>query len=463
MLSREDVIAARATPPGSGAIAVVRISGPGALAIADKVVDRTLSDRASHTAHLRNLVDAEGRFDEALAVVFKGPKSYTGDDTVEFSVHGSDYIVQRLLKALYRAGARPAEAGEFTFRAFFNGKLDLAQAEGVADLIAADSAAAHRAAFHQLKGGVSKDIGLLREQLIKFAALIELELDFGEEDVEFAGRLELRELLNSSLLSVRDLMKSFELGNAVKEGIQVVLAGRPNAGKSTLFNLLLQEDRAIVSDIAGTTRDALEDRLVIDGIRFRLIDTAGIREATDTIEKLGIERTYRHISGGALTLLVFDLTSASKEQLGSDVAEIKARTGKVICIGNKLDLTGRSENEIEAQWGDFLKGLGVEAFIAVSGLIEGHREHLKGILRGLVAADDRHFDRSMVTSLRHFHALQRSEQSLMLVMQALDNGLTGDLLASDLREALNALGEVTGQVSSEDLLDYVFSKFCIGK
>ena len=463
MLSREDVIAARATPPGSGAIAVVRISGPGALAIADKVVDRTLSDRASHTAHLRNLVDAEGRFDEALAVVFKGPKSYTGDDTVEFSVHGSDYIVQRLLKALYRAGARPAEAGEFTFRAFFNGKLDLAQAEGVADLIAADSAAAHRAAFHQLKGGVSKDIGLLREQLIKFAALIELELDFGEEDVEFAGRLELRELLNSSLLSVRDLMKSFELGNAVKEGIQVVLAGRPNAGKSTLFNLLLQEDRAIVSDIAGTTRDALEDRLVIDGIRFRLIDTAGIREATDTIEKLGIERTYRHISGGALTLLVFDLTSASKEQLGSDVAEIKARTGKVICIGNKLDLTGRSENEIEAQWGDFLKGLGVEAFIAVSGLIEGHREHLKGILRGLVAADDLHSDRSMVTSLRHFHALQRSEQSLMLVMQALDNGFTGDLLASDLREALNALGEVTGQVSSEDLLDYVFSKFCIGK
>lgn len=463
MLSREDVIAARATPPGSGAIAVVRISGPGALEIADKVVDRTLSDRASHTAHLRNLVDAEGRFDEALAVVFKGPKSYTGDDTVEFSVHGSDYIVQRLLKALYRAGARPAEAGEFTFRAFFNGKLDLAQAEGVADLIAADSAAAHRAAFHQLKGGVSKDIGLLREQLIKFAALIELELDFGEEDVEFAGRLELRELLNSSLLSVRDLMKSFELGNAVKEGIQVVLAGRPNAGKSTLFNLLLQEDRAIVSDIAGTTRDALEDRLVIDGIRFRLIDTAGIREATDTIEKLGIERTYRHISGGALTLLVFDLTSASKEQLGSDVAEIKARTGKVICIGNKLDLTGRSENEIEAQWGDFLKGLGVEAFIAVSGLIEGHREHLKGILRGLVAADDLHSDRSMVTSLRHFHALQRSEQSLMLVMQALDNGFTGDLLASDLREALNALGEVTGQVSSEDLLDYVFSKFCIGK
>jgi tRNA modification GTPase len=463
MLSREDVIAARATPPGSGAIAVVRISGPGALAIADKVVDRTLSDRTSHTAHLRNLVDVEGRFDEALAVVFKGPKSYTGDDTVEFSVHGSDYIVQRLLKALYRAGARPAEAGEFTFRAFFNGKLDLAQAEGVADLIAADSAAAHRAAFHQLKGGVSKDIGLLREQLIKFAALIELELDFGEEDVEFAGRLELRELLNSSLLSVRDLMKSFELGNAVKEGIQVVLAGRPNAGKSTLFNLLLQEDRAIVSDIAGTTRDALEDRLVIDGICFRLIDTAGIREATDTIEKLGIERTYRHISGGALTLLVFDLTSASKEQLGSDVAEIKARTGKVICIGNKLDLTGRSENEIEAQWGDFLKGLGVEAFIAVSGLIEGHREHLKGILRGLVAADDLHSDRSMVTSLRHFHALQRSEQSLMLVMQALDNGLTGDLLASDLREALNALGEVTGQVSSEDLLDYVFSKFCIGK
>ncbi len=463
MLSREDVIAARATPPGSGAIAVVRISGPGALAIADKVVDRTVSDMSSHTAHLRNLVDVEGRFDEALAVVFKGPKSYTGDDTVEFSVHGSDYIVQRLLKALYRAGARPAEAGEFTFRAFFNGKLDLAQAEGVADLIAADSAAAHRAAFHQLKGGVSKDIGLLREQLIKFAALIELELDFGEEDVEFAGRLELRELLNSSLLSVRDLMKSFELGNAVKEGIQVVLAGRPNAGKSTLFNLLLREDRAIVSDIAGTTRDALEDRLIVDGIRLRLIDTAGIREATDTIEKLGIERTYRHISGGALTLLVFDLTSASKEQLGSDVAEIKARTGKVICIGNKLDLTGRSENEIEAQWGDFLKGLGVEAFIAVSGLIEGHREHLKGILRGVVAADDLHSDRSMVTSLRHFHALQRSEQSLMLVMQALDNGFTGDLLASDLREALNALGEVTGQVSSEDLLDYVFSKFCIGK
>ena len=463
MLSREDVIAARATPPGSGAIAVVRISGPGALAIADKVVDRTLSDRATHTAHLRNLVDAEGRFDEALAVVFKGPKSYTGDDTVEFSVHGSDYIVQRLLKALYRGGARTAEAGEFTFRAFFNGKLDLAQAEGVADLIAADSAAAHRAAFHQLKGGVSKDIGLLREQLIKFAALIELELDFGEEDVEFAGRSELSELLNSSLLSVRDLMKSFELGNAVKEGIQVVLAGRPNAGKSTLFNLLLQEDRAIVSDIAGTTRDALEDRLIVDGIRFRLIDTAGIREATDTIEKLGIERTYRHISGGALTLLVFDLTSASQEQLGSDVAEIKARTGKVICVGNKLDLTGRSENEIQAQWGDYLKGLGVDAFIAVSGLIEGHREHLKGILRGLVAADDLHSDRSMVTSLRHFHALQRSEQSLMLVMQALDNGLTGDLLASDLREALNALGEVTGQVSSEDLLDYVFSKFCIGK
>ena len=463
MLSREDVIAARATPPGSGAIAVVRISGPGALTVADKVMSRPLSDCNSHTAHLRNLVDADGSFDEALAVVFKAPKTYTGDDTVEFSVHGSDYIVHRLLKALFNAGARPAEAGEFTFRAFFNGKLDLAQAEGVADLIAADSAASHRAAFHQLKGGVSKDIEALRQELIRFAALIELELDFGEEDVEFAGRSELREMLNNTTIAVRKLMQTFETGNAIREGVQVVLAGRPNAGKSTLFNLLLQEDRAIVSDIAGTTRDSLEDRLIIDGVRFRLIDTAGIREDTDTIEKLGIERTFRHISGGALTLLVFDLASATKEELVKDLAEIKSHTDMVICVGNKLDLTGRNENEVYAFWNDFLKQNCASAFVCVSGLNEAHREHLKGLLRGLVATEELATDKSMVTSLRHFHAVQRSEQALVLVMQALDNGLSGDLRASDLREALNALGEVTGHVSNEDLLDYVFSKFCIGK
>jgi tRNA modification GTPase len=426
----------------------------------DGLLKKSIRDVPSHTVHFRAIRDEQGIVDEALLTVFRAPTGYTGDDTVEISTHGSPYIVDRLIQALCTAGARPAEPGEFTLRAFLNGKLDLAQAEAVADVISSESAASHQAAMGQLRGGISSEIAVLRTRLIDFAGLIELELDFSEEDVEFAKRDELMHSLNETLQKVQMLLQTFAQGNAVKEGVQVVLAGRPNAGKSTLFNLLLQEDRAIVSDIAGTTRDALEDIITIEGLRFRLIDTAGIREATDTIEKLGIERTYKYLEGGAMTLYVADMAESKPDVLTEDLKALAGKTQHLLVLGNKRDLHG--ELDAEAWCAAALAG-GAGGFLAVSGKIVEDRHTLRLFLYENTAFKPVSGDQTLVTNQRHFHAFLTAEKALQRVIEAIESGISKELLAFDLRDALAALGEVTGEITTDDLLDSIFSKFCIGK
>jgi tRNA modification GTPase len=404
--------------------------------------------------------DELGIIDEALLTVFKSPGGYTGDETVEISTHGSPYIVDRLIQAVCKLGARPAEPGEFTLRAFLNGKLDLAQAEAVADVIAAESAASHQAALGQLRGGISAEISLLRTRLIDFAGLIELELDFSEEDVEFARRDELLQSLQETLQKVQQLLKTFAQGNAVKEGVQVVLAGRPNAGKSTLFNLLLQEERAIVSDIAGTTRDALEDTLTIEGLRFRLIDTAGIRDATDTIEKMGIERTYQYLKVGAMTVYVTDMADSNAQQLAEDLQSLADKTQRLLVLGNKVDLLQTWD---EDAWKETALEFGAADFMAVSGRDITNRDAVKHFLYRNTAFQPVSDDGALVTNQRHFYAFIAAEKALLRVIDAIKVGISKELLAFDLREALAALGEITGEITTDDLLDSIFSKFCIGK
>lgn len=439
---------------------MVRVSGPGVFALLDGLLKKPVSAADSHTAHFRSLWDDEGLIDEALLTVFKAPHGYTGDDTVEISTHGSPYIVDRLIQALCRQGARPAEPGEFTLRAFLNGKLDLAQAEAVADLISSESAASHKAALGQLRGGISSEIALLRTRLIDFAALIELELDFSEEDVEFARRDELLQSVKETLDKIKALLQTFAHGNAVKEGIQVVFAGRPNAGKSTLFNLLLQEERAIVSDIAGTTRDALEDVLMVEGMRYRLIDTAGIREATDTIEKLGIERTYRYMQGSAMVLYVSDVSADAPEQLTHDLGALAENVSQVWVVGNKTDLVDGFD---EAVWLKAAKSGGAGGFIGISGKRMEDRQRLRDYLHRNSLFKTDVSDQTLVTNTRHLHAFLKAENALQRVLEAIEAGISKEMLAFDLREALAALGEVTGEITTEDLLGSIFGKFCIGK
>jgi tRNA modification GTPase len=458
--NRQDIIAARATPAGVGAVAVVRVSGPGVFELVDRLLKKPVSNADSHTAHFRALWDEDGLVDEALLTVFRAPHGYTGDDTVEISTHGSPYIVDRLIQALCRQGARPADAGEFTLRAFLNGKLDLAQAEAVADLISSESAASHKAALGQLRGGISEEISLMRTRLIDFAALIELELDFSEEDVEFARRDDLIAQVNEALEKIQTLLKTFAQGNAVKEGVQVVFAGRPNAGKSTLFNLLLQEDRAIVSDIAGTTRDALEDVLLIEGMRYRLIDTAGIREATDTIEKLGIERTWQYMQGSAMVLYVADVSDNTPLQLLEDLNTLAGKAQQVWVVGNKTDLV-QDWNSIE--WQAAAQAGGAAGFIGVSGKNPEDRQQLREYLYQNSAFKSDLSDQTLITNQRHFHAFLKAEESLLRVLEAIEAGISKEMLAFDLREALAALGEITGEITTEDLLGSIFGKFCIGK
>lgn len=451
---------ARATPAGVGAVAVVRVSGPGVFTLVDALLKKPVSAADSHTAHFRALWDEEGLVDEALLTVFRAPHGYTGDDTIEISTHGSPYIVDRLIQALCRQGARPAEPGEFTLRAFLNGKLDLAQAEAVADLISSESAASHKAALGQLRGGISEEISIMRTRLIDFAALIELELDFSEEDVEFARRDELIGLVNEAKDKIKALLQTFAQGNAVKEGVQVVFAGRPNAGKSTLFNLLLQEERAIVSDIAGTTRDALEDVLMVEGLRYRLIDTAGIREATDTIERLGIERTFKYMQGSAMVLYVADVSACAPEQLMQDVKELADTVQQLWVVGNKTDLVDGFD---EAAWLEAAKTGGAGGFIGISGKRSEDRQRLREYLHHNTAFKAVLSDQTLITNARHFHAFLKAENALQRVLEAIEAGISKEMLAFDLREALAALGEVTGEITTEDLLGSIFGKFCIGK
>lgn len=455
-----DTIAAIATPPGVGAIGVIRLSGPDALRLASSIFfGKDLAAQPSHTIHFGRIVAEDGRLlDEVLVSLFRQPRSYTGEDVVEISCHGSPYILQEVLTLLLRKGARLANPGEFTLRAFLNGRMDLSQAEAVADLIASESAAAHAVAMQQMRGGFSKDIERLRQQLVDFAALIELELDFGEEDVEFANREDLSALIRQIRTLIEDLLRSFRLGNAIKNGVTTVIAGRPNAGKSTLLNALLKEERAIVSDVAGTTRDTIEEVLYVDGVAFRIVDTAGIRQAQDAIEAIGVAKTLEKVRQAALLVYVFDVACTSPEMLREDLAALARPEGKLLVVANKMDLNPYTSYEHYAN-----EYFGPEAWTPVSALNQMNIEYLKQklldtVLEGKVIAGS-----TVVANARHYEALLKTSESLDAALQGIAQGLSGDLVAMDIRRALFFLGQITGEISSEDLLDSIFSRFCIGK
>lgn len=452
----DDTIVALSTGQGTSAIGVIRLSGDKSVAIVDEIfIGKDLMKVESHTVHYGNILnEQQEHLDDVVVTVFKGPKSYTGQDVVEISCHGSPYIVRELVALCIRKGARPAEPGEYTMRAFLNGRLDLSQAEAVADLIASQSKAAHDLAVRQMRGGVSNEIKVLREKLLDFVSLIELELDFSEEDVEFADRGALIKLVQEVMQVCEKLLNTFHLGNAIKEGIPTVIAGRPNAGKSTLLNQLLKEERAIVSDIPGTTRDTIEEVLVLEGLPFRIIDTAGIREASDDIERIGIGRTMEKIEQASVLLYVFDVITATPKEVRGDIEKIAPIHSKVILLANKMDLHPYAKPE-EYQVKDY-------KVISLSALHQMNMPYLVETLVNMVKEDIPQ-DLPMISSSRHYHALNMTLQRLEMVDTGLQTGLTGDLVAQDIRQALYHLSEITGEISSEDILGNIFGRFCIGK
>ena len=454
-LISQDTIVALATSSGAnGAIAVIRLSGAEAIAITNSVFKgKDLLKEASHTIHFGTIRDGEEIIDEVLVSLFVGPNSYTKENVVEISTHNSKYIIERLISSLLKRGARAARAGEFTLRAFLNGGLDLSQAEAVADLIASNSAASHQVAMQQMRGGFSNQLKKLREDLVHFASLIELELDFGEEDVEFANRDQLKSLIVNIEQVIRRLISSFEQGNVLKNGVPVVIAGKPNVGKSTLLNALLNEERAIVSDIAGTTRDTIEDEINIQGIPFRFIDTAGIRETVDVIEAKGVERTRDKMRQARLIIYLFDPTQDSLETARQQIAELTALNIAFVTLINKSDLL----SAVERQTFEVLAPVYISAKEQI-GIEELKTELLRQVNLLNIQTDD-----VLVTNIRHVEALQKTQESLERVLYGMDNPVTSDFLALDIRQALHHLGEITGSVTTDDLLENIFSKFCIGK
>ncbi|WP_201982188.1 tRNA uridine-5-carboxymethylaminomethyl(34) synthesis GTPase MnmE [Hymenobacter rubidus] len=464
-----DTIVALSTPPGAGALAIIRLSGPAAVPITAAVFSKkALADAPGNTLHYGTLRDPTTgeTLDEVVMSLFRAPRSFTREDVIEISCHGSDYVVRQVLALLLRQGARLAEAGEFTKRAFLNGALDLAQAEAVADLIAADSALSHRVALNQLRGGFSQELRELRARLIKFAALLELELDFGEEDVEFADRSGLAQLLAEVRGVVLGLLRSFELGNVIKNGITAVIAGRPNAGKSTLLNALLREERAIVSAIPGTTRDFIEDEVSLDGLRFRFVDTAGLRDnPADEVEAIGVQRTRQRVRQAALLLYLFDLTEMTPAEVQAEINELTTGLDlPVLAIGNKTDL---ATPDTLASF-DTDTPTGSPLTVPVVLVAAGQNQGLEALQTTLVAqvrgaALENTASATIVTNVRHARALEMAASHLAAVQAGLDTGRGTELLAADLRHALAALGEITGEISSEDLLTSIFTQFCIGK
>ncbi len=461
-----DTIVALATPNGVGAIAVIRLSGPDAIQIVDQVFySKSLQEQKTHTIHFGTIRDEGKIVDEVLASLFIAPKSYTKENVVEVSCHGSNYIIQQLIQLFIKKGARMAEPGEFTLRAFLNGQMDLSQAEAVADLIASTSETSHAIAMQQMRGGFSDEIKQLRQQLIDFASLIELELDFSEEDVEFANRDELKILVQKIQSIVKALIDSFHLGNVIKTGVSTVIAGRPNAGKSTLLNALLNEERAIVSEIAGTTRDTVEESLNIKGIQFRLIDTAGIRKAQDQIEKVGVEKTMEKISKSTVVIYVFDVIESKPQDLWDDVdrflqgSKVLTAASKQIFIANKMDLNPYTKPEDYYKEGLISK----ENLIPISAKNQMNIDFLKEKLYTTVIDNPQLMDQTIVTNTRHFDALNNTNESLHAVLQGMDSGVSSDFIALDIRQALHHLGTITGEISTDDLLGNIFSNFCIGK
>jgi len=462
-----DTIVALSTPQGQGAIGVIRLSGKQAIEIVNSTFfAKDLLAVPANTVHFGKIRDEEGRvLDECVVTIFKAPHSYTKEDVVEISCHGSPYILDQVIQLMLRKGARMADRGEFTLRAFLNGQMDLSQAEAVADLIASENASSHELAIRQMRGGFSDQISALRQELIDFAALIELELDFGEEDVEFADRGKLENLVEEIQGVIKKLVDSFHLGNVIKKGVATVIAGRPNAGKSTLLNALLNEERAIVSEIAGTTRDTIEESMNINGIKFRLVDTAGIREAQDSIEKIGVERTLSEIGKSTVVIYVFDVWQTKPEELWEDVERFLSASraltkgSKQLFVANKMDLNPYTKPE------DYYKEglIGAENLITASALNKMNIEAIKNELYRIVIENPDLMDQTIVTNSRHYDALHKALQSLDAVLVGLQGGITGDFIAMDIRQALHHLGLITGEIHTDDLLDSIFGRFCIGK
>ena len=457
LLGWDDTIVALATPPGVGAIGIIRLSGKDAFTIIDKLFpSKKISEQPSHSLHVGFIKDGDKIIDEVVISIFKNPRSYTGEDVIEISGHGSPFVLEKIIEACLKNGARLAKPGEFTQRAFLNGKLDLTQAEAVADLIASNTAASHRTAMHNIRGGFTQQLKELRERLIRFSALIELELDFSQEDVEFADRKQLHELINETEKATTGLINSFKLGNVIRNGISVAIIGEPNAGKSTLLNALLNEERAIVSEIPGTTRDTIEEVINIDGILFRLIDTAGIRQHThDVIETAGIERSYLKMRQADLVLYLFDVNEMKEDELKRIETDLSQQTTKYLLAGNKTDLDKENSFDKKFQTADHLVFISAEKKQNIDRLMS---QMVSAVLEGEIETES-----TIVTNLRHYQALQQLYTSLLDIRKGLNENLPGDLVALDIRRALHFLGEITGEVTNEDQLDYIFSKFCIGK
>ncbi len=454
MNSLEEPIVALATAQGISAIAVIRLSGKDSIAIAQKIFKgKDLTEQPSHSIHFGTMHDGEKNIDEVLVSVFKEPNSFTKENAIEISCHGSPVIVKEIIKALLKNGARLATPGEFTKRAFLNGRFDLAQAEAVADIINAETDNARQAALNQMRGGFSKEIQHLREELIHFASLIELELDFGEEDVEFAKREDLKKLIFRIQSYLHSLIHSFDQGNVIKNGVPTVIAGKPNAGKSTLLNALLNEEKAIVSEIPGTTRDVIEDEMILGGISFRFMDTAGLRETSDIVEAIGVERTRESLRKASLILYLFDLSNSSLEEIHAEENEIKKLNIPFLKVGNKMD---RADSSLQ-------KKLESEDFILISASQKKNIQQLKDKILSRFQINEVKQGDVLVTNLRHYQNLRQTDESLNRVLAGMDSGITGDFLAMDIRQALHYLGEITGQVTTDDLLVNIFSKFCIGK
>jgi tRNA modification GTPase len=458
-----DTIIALATPSGAGAIAVIRLSGDEAIRIGSRffksVSGKVLVEQKTHTIHLGHIVDGDRAIDEVLVSVFKNPNSYTGEDVIEISCHGSMYIQQEIIQLFLRNGCRMATAGEFTLRAFLNGKLDLSQAEAVADLISSDNEASHQIAMQQMRGGFSSEIAKLREELLNFASLIELELDFAEEDVEFADRSQFKELIERITFVLKRLIDSFAVGNVIKNGIPVAIVGEPNVGKSTLLNALLNEDRAIVSEIAGTTRDTIEDEISIGGIGFRFIDTAGIRDTNDVVESIGIKKTFEKIDQSQVVIYLFDSTKykAQSDKFKVELEKIKNKYPQkpLIILANKMDQIDDIQiTQMQSEIPDIKllsakTGFGVEA--------------LTNSLLKLINTGTLRNNETIVTNTRHYDALLKALEEIQKVQQGMDENLSGDLMAIDIRQALYHFGEITGEITSDDLLGNIFANFCIGK
>ena len=462
-----DTIVALATPAGAGAVAIIRLSGPQAIAQAEAVFvsikEKKLSAQKSHTLHLGTLIDHGKVIDQVLVALYRNPHSYTGEDVVEINCHGSTFIQQQIIQLFLRSGCRMAQPGEFTLRAFLHGKLDLSQAEAVADLIASDNEAAHQIALQQMRGGFSSEIQHLRQELLNFASLIELELDFAEEDVEFADRTQFNQLVARIILVLKRLIDSFAVGNVLKNGIPVAIVGEPNVGKSTLLNALLNEERAIVSAIAGTTRDTIEDELVIDGIGFRFIDTAGIRQTQDYVEQMGIQKTFEKITQAQVVLYLLDSVAFQQNPTNyrQELEKIKNQypQKQLVVVFNKIDLLDEATTESLLRALDSMQ-------VQVIGLSAKQQEgvvRLKQILFSLVQTGALRNNETIVTNTRHYDALLKALEALQKVQWGMDTGVSSDLVAIDIREALYFLGEITGEVTNDELLGNIFANFCIGK